>query len=201
MTNYWRKLGLAGLLGLITLTGALHAVPGEALQRVVYHIDAGDFERQRSALRNVSNHLNDVGDERLDIRVVVQGNGVSMLVLPEAATDLTVPGNATDPMQVMIENLKVRGVRFLVCDSSLRRRNILTTDRLYDVTADDLVASGLAELVRLQDDGYTYIKPRGQEVLTREVRKFWGQPEPRAGLKTNWCGILWSPGASIDLIA
>ena len=159
MTGYWRKLGLAGLVGLITWAGALHAAPGDAMQRVAYHIDTGDFERQRTALRNVTNHLNDIGDERLDIRVVVQGNGVSMLLLPDAATDLAVAGNATDQVQVLIDNLKVRGVRFVVCGSSLRRRNILTADRLYDVAADDLVDSGLAELVRLQEHGYTYIKP------------------------------------------
>lgn len=154
-----RNLGIAGLLGLIALTGAAAAAPGGVPQRVVYHIDSGDLERQRSALRNVSNHLNDIGDERLEIRVVVQGNGVSMLVMPEATADLALYGNATNQIQMVIENLRVRGVRFVVCGNSLRRRNILATDRLYEVAPQDMVDSGLAELVRLQGDGYSYIKP------------------------------------------
>ena len=153
-----RNLAIAGLLGLIPLTGAA-AAPDDGPQRVVYHIDSGDLERQRSALRNVSNHLNDVGDERLEIRVVAQGDGVSMLVVPEATADLALYGNATTQIQMLIENLRVRGVRFVVCANSLRRRNILATDRLYEVATQDIVDSGLLELVRLQGDGYSYIKP------------------------------------------
>ena len=155
----WWKIGIAGLVGLWVLTGAVHAAPGDALQRVVYHIDDADPERQRAALRIVNNHLNDMGDDRLDIHVVVQGNGVSMLVMPDASTGTRLQGNATHPMQVSIEDLKIRGVSFAVCGNSLKRRNILSTDHLYDVAPDDIVDSGLAELVRLQGDGYTYIKP------------------------------------------
>lgn len=159
MMKCFRNLGIAGLLGLFALTGAATAAPGHVPQRVVYHIDSGDLERQRSTLRNVSNHLNDIGDEHLEIRVVVQGNGVSMLVLPEATADPALYGNATDQIQVLVDNLNVRGVRFVVCGNSLRRRNILATDRLYEVATHDIVDSGLAELVRLQGEGYSYIKP------------------------------------------
>ena len=121
--------------------------------------DDGDPERQRAALRIVNNHLNDMGDDSLDIRVVVQGNGVTMLVMPNGADGQQVPGNATDWVKVQIEDLKIRGVRFEVCGNSLRRRHIQSLDRLFDVTSEDIVDSGLAELVRLQGDGYTYIKP------------------------------------------
>jgi intracellular sulfur oxidation DsrE/DsrF family protein len=159
MMNCCRNLAIAGLLGLIALTGAAAAAPGDVPQRVVYHIDSGDLERQRSALRNVSNHLNDIGDERLEIRVVAQGDGVSMLVMPEANADLALYGNATNQIQMLIENLRVRGVRFILCGNSLRRRSILATDRLYEVATQDIVDSGLLELVRLQGDGYSYIKP------------------------------------------
>ncbi len=157
-TRCWQGF-LAGLVGLWALAGAVHAAPGDALQRVVYHIDAGDPERQRAALRIVDNHLNDVGDDSLDIRVVVQGNGVSMLVMPDTPAGTRLQGNATDRVQVRIEDLKIRGVSFAVCGSSLRRRDVLSTDGLYDVSPDDIVDSGLAEIVRLQGDGYTYIKP------------------------------------------
>ena len=159
MMKCCRNLGIAGLVGLIALTAGAAAAPGDVPQRVVYHIDSGDLERQRSALRNVSNHLNDVGDERLEIRVVAQGDGASMLIMPEATGDLALYGNATNQIQMLIENLRVRGVRFVVCGNSLRRRNIFATDRLYEVATQDIVDSGLLELVRLQGDGYSYIKP------------------------------------------
>ena len=154
----WRFF-FAGLVGLATLAGAAGAAPDGALQRVVYHIDTGEPNRQRAALRNIRNHLNDVGDDRLDIRVVLQGDGVTMLVMPDGASGQQVTGHATGLVQVQIEDLKVRGVKFEVCGNSLRRRHIRSPDRLFDVTSDDIVDSGLAELVRLQGDGYTYIKP------------------------------------------
>lgn len=128
---------------------------GRAPERVVYHIDDADPERQRSVLRSVSNHLNAVGDEHLDLRIVVQGNGVSMLVADPAVAQ----AHAGDRTHMQIEDLKVRGVRFLVCGNSLRRRHIDPRRDLFDVTPDDVVTSGLAELVRLQGRGYTYIKP------------------------------------------
>lgn len=151
---------LAGLVGLlIGFVGAAWAAPTDTRERVVYHIDAGDPERQRTALRIVSNHLNDVGDDRLDVHIVLQGNGVTMLLLPDSGTSSAVDANAGDRMQVGVEDLKIRGVSFHVCGNSLTRRNIHSIDRLYDVSRDDIVDSGLAELVRLQNDGYTYIKP------------------------------------------
>ena len=159
MIKRWWTISFAGLVGLLALAGAVVAAPGNAPQRVVYHIDAGDPDRQRAALRIVNNHLNDVGDDRLDVRVVVQGNGVSMFVIPDPSGGKQLHGNATDAVQVRIEDLKIRGVSFAVCRASLQRRNIHSTDRLYDVALGDIVDSGLAELVRLQGDGYTYVKP------------------------------------------
>ena len=45
-------------------------------------------------------------------------------------------GNATPAVQMQIEDLKLRGVRFVVCAHSLERRDIRSTARLFDVTGD-----------------------------------------------------------------
>jgi len=156
-TARWRSF-VAGLVGLLALSGAAPAAPADALQRVVYHIDTGDPERQRAALRTLRNYLNEIGDDGLDIRVVLQGNGVTMLVRPDATDRQKVPGNATPAVQLQIEDLKLRGVRFVVCAHSLERRDIRSTARLFDVTPEDIVDSGLEELVRLQGNGYIYVK-------------------------------------------
>ena len=42
---------------------------------------------------------------------------------------------------------------------TLRGREISYEDDLYDVWEEDIVPSGVAELSRLQQMGYTYIKP------------------------------------------
>ncbi|WP_245823153.1 DsrE family protein [Antarctobacter heliothermus] len=55
--------------------------------------------------------------------------------------------------------MKSQNVKFHVCNNTLTGRNINYSDDLYDVWDDDIVPSGVAELSKLQQDGYTYIKP------------------------------------------
>jgi uncharacterized protein len=47
-------------------------------------------------------------------------------------------------------------VRFLICANTLRERKI-DWHHLYGVTAEDIVASGVAELARLQTIVFVYI--------------------------------------------
>ncbi|MFV1993660.1 MAG: hypothetical protein ACC635_07135, partial [Acidiferrobacterales bacterium] len=42
-------------------------------QKVVYHINYKKEKRQFGALRNIQNHINAVGKENLDLRVVMHG--------------------------------------------------------------------------------------------------------------------------------
>ena len=53
-------------------------------QKVVYHINYDNPKKQSGALRNIQNHINAVGAENLDLKVVLHGNGLSLLVRPEA---------------------------------------------------------------------------------------------------------------------
>ena len=66
--------------------------------------------------------------------------------------------NATEEMQASIAGLKQQGVGFQICPNTLRGRQI-PRDALYDASNEDIVPSGVAELSRLQQMGYTYIKP------------------------------------------
>jgi len=149
---------------LVLLLGGLTVAPAGALadsgpppQRVVYHVDTADADEQRAALRVIGNHLSDVGDDNVDARVILQGAGVSML-LPPGIHGRGLSGNGGDRIQVRIDDLKIRGVRFYVCDNSLDRRGIEAREILYDTAPEDIVQSGLAEIVRLQSAGYTYVK-------------------------------------------
>ena len=42
-----------------------------------------DAKAQEAALRNIQNHINAVGAENLDLKVVMHGDGVSMVIDPE----------------------------------------------------------------------------------------------------------------------
>ena len=110
---------------------------------------------------NIQNHINAVGKDNLDLKVVLHGNGLALLLEPEylEKTRNMKHGNADVNMTAKIDGLKQQGVSFNVCDNTLKSRKISYTEHLYDVSKKDIVPSGVAELAKLQAQGYTYIKP------------------------------------------
>ena len=121
-------------------------------QKVVYHInyDGGpESKKYRGAMRNIQNHINAVGAENLEVKVVLHGNGLGVLM---TAKD-------DEKLQTAIASLKGQNVNFHVCNNTLKGRKISYSDDLYDTWEEDIVPSGVAELSYLQQQGYTYIKP------------------------------------------
>ena len=151
---------LAGLVGLLAWTGTAIAETGYSKQKVVYHVNYDNPKQQNGALRNIQNHINAVGKENLDLRVVMHGNGVSLVLLPEALDKVRgfKHANADPQQQAAIDNLKIQGVKFNICANTLKGRKV-SMDQLYDAQEADIVPSGVAELAHLQGQGYTYIKP------------------------------------------
>ena len=128
-------------------------------QKVVYHVNYYGAKPQAGALRNIQNHINAVGAENLDLKVVMHGNGVSLVMDPDYLEGTKMKeANADADMQARIAGLKEQGVQFNICANTLKGRKI-PMDALYDTKEADIVPSGVAELAHLQYEGYTYIKP------------------------------------------
>ena len=130
-------------------------------QKVVYHINYDDPKKQAGALRNIQNHINAVGAENLDLKVVLHGNGLALLLEPDSLDKLKKfkHANANDKMTAKVTDLKGQGVDFHVCANTVRGRKVDVETDLYDVDKADIVPSGVAEVAKLQQDGYAYIKP------------------------------------------
>lgn len=142
MTRILRLLAISTVLW---LCGAA----ASAQDKVVYHID--DFAAQATkGLRNVRNHL-DVAPET-KIVVVTHANGVDFLM--EGTKD---PRNADIDYASLVSALKARGVRFEVCEITLRNRNLKRDQFLLDA---EFTPSGVARIGQLQSrERYAYIKP------------------------------------------
>jgi len=155
-----QESGVVALLVVLTMLFSGAALAGSyGKQKVVYHVNYDNPKQQAGALRNIQNHINAVGKENLDFKVVMHGKGLTLLLEPDAAADTKLKvGNATEKQQNTVANLKSQGVEFSVCANTLRGKKI-DLDDLYDVTKADIVPSGVAELSKLQQEGYTYIKP------------------------------------------
>ena len=143
---------VAALAAMTLLTSGASAGERYGKQKVVYHINylGGDADKlYRGALRNIQNHINAVGAENLTVKVVLHGNGVGLLA----------SAKKNEKLQGAVVSLKSQNVEFNVCNNTLRGRKISYEKDLYDVFEEDIVPSGVAELSRLQQMGYTYIKP------------------------------------------
>ena len=138
----------ARLLALFAASWLL-ALSAFAQDKVVYHID--DYEAQATkGLRNVRNHL-DVAPET-KVVVVTHANGVDFLM--EGAKDRK---NPNIDYAALVSALKARGVRFEVCDITLRNRNLKRDQFIMDA---EFTPSGVARIGQLQSrEGYAYIKP------------------------------------------
>jgi intracellular sulfur oxidation DsrE/DsrF family protein len=116
--------------------------------KVVYHID--DAENQGlKGLRNIRNHL-DVSPQTTII-VVTHANGVDIMM--EGAKDKK---NSVE-YAPLVGALKSRGVRFEVCEITLKNRNLKKDQFILDT---DYTPSGVVRVSDLQyKDGFAYIKP------------------------------------------
>lgn len=120
-------------------------------QKVVYHNngrgqDSGAYFK--SLLKNIRNHIEAVGSELISVKVVNHGDGVSLFQL--AQNDKAIAAN--------LDELRGKGVQFLICKNTLAERK-LDWKQLYGVQEADLVQSGVAELIRLQQQSYLYVHP------------------------------------------
>ena len=120
-----------------------------AQDKVVYHIDNAETQATKG-LRNVRNHLDVAPDTK--IMVVTHANGVDFLM--EGAKD---KANPNIDYAALVSDLKGRGVKFEVCEITLKNRNLNKNQFILDA---EFTPSGVARIGQLQSrEKYAYIKP------------------------------------------
>ena len=129
--------------------GAAHAQDKAAPPpvRVVYHFSEGQAQASRG-LEYIRNQL----EVDPNARIVVVAHALGVDFLMKGAK--TAKGN---PFRDEIEDLDLAGVKFRVCEITLRERG-LRRDQFLPIV--QFVPSGVAEIARLQSrEGYAYLKP------------------------------------------
>lgn len=139
---------IAVLIATITLAAVALAAPnahnkqGDAMLKTVVHINDDDPGRQENALGNLENILNEAPNT--DIRVVCHGAGMSLL--QKSKTKLA------DQIKALTE----QGVRFLACENTMKKKAIEKNDLVESATT---VPSGAVEVIRKQQEGFSYFRP------------------------------------------
>ncbi|BAU49053.1 hypothetical protein SVA_2505 [Sulfurifustis variabilis] len=140
--------GIAALLALGGIAGAAQAAES-AQHKAVYHLNSDDAKHHKAFLNNVQNHINAVGKDKLDLRVVMHGPGITLMQNAKSDEDV----------RSKIDNLKLQGVSFNVCANTLKGKKVNYKTDMHDVSEKDIVPSGVAEIAILQSKGYAYVKP------------------------------------------
>ena len=142
------SIAVAALLALAGCAGSGGSSSGPVgPDKVVYHLNSG-LEQATNGLRNIRNHLE--VNPKAQIVVVAHAQGVDYLMKGKKDAN----GN---PYETIVQDLKGQGVKFDVCQITLRNRK-LSKDQFIDEV--DYVPSGVAEIARLQQrEGYAYLRP------------------------------------------
>jgi intracellular sulfur oxidation DsrE/DsrF family protein len=125
---------------------ATAAFAAAAQDKVVYHIDDAAAQGLKG-LRNIRNHLDT--EPTTQIIVVTHANGVDFLM--EGAKDAN-GGAFAGPVAALV----ARGVRFEVCEITLKNRNLKKEQFLQEA---EFTPSGVVRIAKLQLAGQAYIKP------------------------------------------
>ena len=144
-SNRWlSNLALSLCLGLSGL-----GVSAADSEKAVYHIDNAAVQATK-ALRNIRNHLDTAPSTK--IVVVTHAEGVDFLF--DGAKD---PKNPNVDYGTLVSALKARGVRFEVCEITLKNRNLKRDQFSLDA---EFTPSGVARVTQLQvHEGFAYLKP------------------------------------------
>jgi len=111
--------------------------------RVVFAVTVDDQHVWNEVFGNFRNIQRDLGPKNVAIEVVVYGDGIAML------RDDSLVYNK-------VEQAIEEGVKIVACENTMKAQNISRDHMLPNI---GYVTAGIVELIKLQADGWAYIRP------------------------------------------
>lgn len=124
-------------------TGASAGPAARTSHRIVFELAQAEPEAWNALLNNVENLRKALGESATQVEIVAHGKGLDFLKASNAAQK--------ERMQKLAEG----GVVFAACENTMRRQKVTKADLLPFATTVD---SGVAEIVRKQEDRWSYIR-------------------------------------------
>ncbi len=130
-------------LGLMTFLGMAGPPINKGTgHRVVFEFVSEEARQQESLLNNVENLLKALGSTT-QILVVAHGGGLILLYHPDKK------------IAERIRELASKRVVFAACENTMQKKHVKKEDLVREAITVD---SGVAEVVRRQEDGWSYIR-------------------------------------------
>ncbi|MBK8760289.1 MAG: DsrE family protein [Sulfuritalea sp.] len=137
------KSTLPAWVALLALLPGLALAQAVALpnHRVVFQVNDEDSRKWNTVLANINNVQEELG--KVEVAVVVIGPALGML-----KADALTANKVQDAMSA--------GVRFVACGNSMQAQKLEKDDMIDKI---EYTRAGYAELMRLQQRGWAYLRP------------------------------------------
>ena len=112
------------------------------MHQVVFELTSENEEHWQALLNNIENVQKAFGKENTEIEVVTHGKGLGLV-------------KNTTPLKDRVSTIAKAGARFVACENTMRRQQVKKEDLLPQAGTVD---SGVAEVIRKQEAGWSYIK-------------------------------------------
>lgn len=111
--------------------------------KVIFEVSVDGLEQWEGIVTNVENLQKTLAGEGTQIALVAHGKGIGLILKKNEA------------MRNSLQSAFASGVCFAACENTMRRMHLQKQDLMqFAVTVD----SGVAEIVRKQESGWSYIK-------------------------------------------
>lgn len=114
-----------------------------ARERVVIQVSDGDPAKWNLALNVAGNVQQAFGKDKVDVAIVAYGPGIGML-------------KAMAPTEARVTGAMSQGVSVLACENTMRNSKLVKADMNPGIS---YVAAGVVEIMRLQREGWAYMRP------------------------------------------
>ena len=111
--------------------------------KVVFQVSDADPAKWHLALNNVRNVQQDLGVDKVQVEIVAYGPGIGMLTL-----DSPVSGRIAEALK--------RRVKVVACENTMTAQKLTRADMTPGI---GYVTAGVVELIKLQGEGWAYIRP------------------------------------------
>ncbi len=131
------------LLCALLCLGLSHAtLSAQSTHHVLFVVTSPDHDDWQSAMLLADHFLANVKPEPSEIEILAYSGGIDLL-------------KQDAPTAQQLADLEKLGVHFVACETAMRAHHIAKADLLPGVTS---VPSGVVELVRKQESGWSYVK-------------------------------------------
>ncbi len=118
----------------------------EPKHKVIIQVSSADEETQTLALNNARNLQDAFGMDDIAVEVVAYGPGLSLMT-------------AGSPLRARVESMVQQNVVFSACENTIKNAEKKSGKRPVLADGVTVVPGGVAHIVKLQEQGYSYIRP------------------------------------------